>query len=700
MSDLKKIALVGNPNSGKSSLFNLLTGLQQKISNFPGVTIDKKTGTLNLEDQRAELIDLPGCYSLYPNTSDEKIVVDILSNPKHEDYPDLVVYVADINNIERHLLLATQIIDLKIPMILCLNMIDLYEEDYLTKVKNLEKKLKIPIIPISVREQDGIAFLKHALKDFLNGSTVYTSNSKIFSSPENLIALCKDIFGSTSNVYQNTLRLHHSSWISGLNSDERNLIDESLETQNINVLDYQIQETLQRFHFIEGLSISKNNPTTDNSFTDKIDSIITHRIIGPILFFCIMLFVFQAIYAWSSWPMDMIDLGFSELGNLVNAYLPESWFRSLLVDGIIAGLGGILIFIPQIAILFLIIALLEESGYMSRAVYMFDGLMQRFGLNGRSIVALVSSGACAIPAIMSTRTIGNWKERLITIMVSPLISCSARIPVYAILVAFVVPATDVWGIFNAQGLVFMGLYLLGIVAALSSAYVFKKLLSTNESSYLIMELPQYKAPLWKNVIYTVKEKVMTFVIEAGKVIFVISILLWFLANYGPGDSLAKAEELALTESRSQQLAENETADLIAAYQLENSYAGHIGKFIEPVIRPLGYDWKIGIALLSSFAAREVFVGTMASIYAIGSAEEDSTIRERLGAEINPETNKPRFDLATSLSLLVFYVFAMQCMSTLAVTRRETKSWKWPIIQFCYMTILAYFSALAVYQILS
>ena len=385
------------------------------------------------------------------------------------------------------------------------------------------------------------------------------------------------------------------------------------------------------------------------------------------------------------------------MASAVHSHLPAGWYTDLLADGVIAGLGGVLIFIPQITILFLLVSLLEESGYMSRAVFMFDSVMQRFGLNGRSIVALISSGACAIPAIMSTRTIANWKERLTTIMVSPLISCSARIPVYTVLIGFVVPSKTIGGVFNSQGLAFMGLYLLSIVAALGSAWVFKLILKSDERSFLMIELPQYKKPIWKNVLITVKEKVWTFIIEAGRIILIVSIVLWFLASYGPGSKMAQSADQAMTYSIEQGYNDQETEDYIASQKLESSYVGHIGKFIEPVIRPLGYDWKIGIALITSFAAREVFVGTMATIYSIGSTEDEMTVRELMDAEINPITGGKRYDFATALSLLLFYVFALQCMSTLAVTKRETNSWRWPIIQFVFMGAMAYLSALGAYQ---
>ena len=487
-----------------------------------------------------------------------------------------------------------------------------------------------------------------------------------------------------------------------LSSEDKNQIGQLVKENNFNRLANQVREVMQRFDRFTPMLKKAIHRTDANkiTLTEKIDDVVTHRIWGPIIFFIFMLIVFQAIYAWSAFPMDLIESGFASLTETVNSLMPDTWYRSLLTDGIIAGLGGILIFIPQIAILFFLISILEEVGYMARAVFMFDNVMQRFGMNGRSIVALVSSGACAIPAVMSTRTISNWKERLITILVAPFISCSARIPVYTVLIGFVVPTATIWGIFNQQGLAFMGLYIVSIIAALGSAWVFKKILKTEERSFLMLELPEYRMPVFKNVFLNVYEKLKTFIIEAGKVIFVISIVLWALASYGPSNKMELAEQEAISLATQNNLDADARANLVAGKQIEASYAGHLGKFIEPAIQPLGYDWKIGIALITSFAAREVFIGTMATIYSIGSTDDESTIRERMAKETNPLTGKPTYNFATSLSLLVFYIFAMMCMSTLAVVKRETGGWKWPIIQFFFMTGLAYLSALVVYQVFS
>ena len=701
------IGLVGNPNSGKSSLFNLLTGLRQHVSNFPGVTVDKKIGVTILEDgTKVDVIDLPGIYSLFPNSSDEKLVVELLTDPGNANYPDLIVCVVDLTQMERHLLLATQLSDLEIPMILCLNMVDLMEtRGGLDKISDLNKILQLPHVFLSSKTGQGLNELKSEITRFIQGDADHFLNNDLIypltEVEENTAIKCKAITKNES-VYLNKIIAHHHSWLNHLDSNQKQAISEVVSDTGFDDINIQVKETLTRFNIFTPIvrKIQNQSQNLNKTLTDRLDDIITHRWLGPIIFFLIMMLVFQAIYAWAELPMTLIEEGFASLGEIVRTNLPAGWLSDLLVDGVIAGLAGVLVFIPQITILFFIIAILEEIGYMSRAVFMFDGIMQHFGLNGRSIVSLVSSSACAIPAIMATRTITNWKERLITMMVSPLISCSARIPVYTVLVGFVVAPGTVWGVFNTQGLVFMGLYLLGIIAALVSAFVFKLLLKTEEQSYLMIELPQYKPPIWKNVGLTLKEKVGTFIIEAGKIIMLISVILWFLASYGPSSSMQQAETDAIQLAEQQSLNEEETDNLIAAKKIEASYAGTMGKFIEPVIEPLGFDWKIGIALITSFAAREVFVGTMATIYSVGSTDDEATIREKMAAEKDPVTMKPTYDMPTSLSLLIFYVFAMQCMSTLAVTKRETKGWKWPAIQFTYMGLMAYFGSLIVYQLLS
>lgn len=698
------IALLGNPNCGKSTVFNQLTGLRQRVGNFPGVTVDKKVGHFQLENgANIQLIDFPGTYSLYPTSQDERVVLNILTNKEDAHYPDLAIYVADVTNLEKHLLLFTQIRDLGIPMLLALNMADIArKENIWYDTAALSKSLSVPVIAVSARDGDNFAQLKKDIVQLIEKVPNKPATFYQFSKAEQELAENIQAKLNIDNAYQALLIAQNSGRLPFLSQEEREHINEFIITKDFNRLSLQVREVMQRYdRFTPMLKKAIERPDgVGLTLTDKVDSVVTHRIWGPAIFFGLMLLVFQAIYSWSGYPMDLIDAGFGGLGDWVKTTLPESWFRNLLTDGIIAGFGGILIFIPQIAILFLLISLLEEIGYMARAVFMFDNIMQKFGLNGRSIVALVSGAACAIPAVMSTRTISNWKERLISIMVTPFISCSARIPVYTVLIGFVVPATATWGIFNAQGIAFMGLYLLGIIAALVSAYILKQLLHSEERSFLMLEMPEYRMPVLKNVLLNVWEKVKTFTIEAGRIILVVSIVLWVLASYGPSNKMEVAETQAITLAQQKNLTVTQTDDLIAANKIEASYAGHLGKFIEPAIRPLGFDWKIGIALITSFAAREVFVGTMATIYSIGSSDDEGSIRDRMAREVDPVTGKPIYTFATSLSLLIFYVFAMMCMSTLAVVKRETNSWKWPIIQFLFMTGLAYLGSLLVYQLFS
>lgn len=699
------VCLIGNPNSGKSTLFNILTGLNQNIGNFPGVTVDKKVGRLKLSSgTEVNIVDFPGIYSLYPNSSDEKLVVDILCNPKSEHYPDLVVSVVDINQLEKHLLLVSQLIDLNIPTILLANMADVLTEKNKTfDAEKLSAQLGIPVVTISARDESNIDALLSAISTWTGQKEIYLPKKDFYSltkKEEEAATLAKG-YGEFQTDYQAKVVAHHGSWLSQFSAADKINIPAKLSAIGFNNIKGQIDETLARFGQIESIvkSVVTDTNPSELSRSERLDNVLTHRLFGPLIFFGIMLFVFQAIFAWSEAPMTWIEEGFAFLSDQSRNVLPAGWIADLMADGILAGLAGVLVFIPQILILFLLIGILEELGYMSRVVFMFDDILRKFGLNGRSIVALVSGAACAIPAIMSTRTITNWKERLITIMVTPFISCSARIPVYTVLVGFVVPKGQS-GMFNNQGLAFMGLYLLGIVAALASGWVMKQLINPEGRSFLMIELPTYKAPRWRNVITDTIEKVWTFIKEAGKIILIVSIVLWVLATYGPSKQMQQAEVEVAAMLAAGSVTQTESEDVLASKKLEASYIGHIGKFIEPVLRPLGYDWKMSIAVLTSFAAREVFIGTMATIYSIGSTDDESTIREKMAAEINPITGGKRYDAATALSLLLFYVFAMQCMSTLAVTKRETKSWKWPIIQFVFMTVVAYVAAFFGYWLLS
>jgi ferrous iron transport protein B len=700
-----QIALVGNPNSGKSTVFNQLTGLRQKTGNFPGVTVDIKQGRLRFPSgQEARLIDFPGTYSLYPTASDEKLVAAVLTNPGDDNFPDAVLYVADIQHLEKHLLLLTQLIDLGLPVILALNMSDTAAEMGIkTNAARLSDQLGVPVISISGRTGDNIQRLVGELEKMLkHGKNGARPAFYPLTEGEKQIAEAVRLNLGVENPYRALLVAHHGSWLPFLKQQDRSMLHTILETKGFHSLRAQVDETLDRYDRFTPIvqDTVQLPPASPAGTTDRLDAILTHRLWGPLIFFGMMLLVFQAIYDWSAVPMDLIESTFSNLNNFIKTRLPDHWTTSLLTDGILAGLSGILVFVPQIAILFFLVTILEEVGYMARVVFMFDKSMRRFGMNGRSIVALISGGACAVPAIMSSRTIGNWQERLITVMVTPFISCSARLPVYAVLIGLAVPPTRVLGIFSLQSITFGSMYLLGVVAALGSGWLMKKYLHTRERSFLAIELPVYRMPHWKNVWLTLWEKVSAFIIGAGKIILIISVVLWALASFGPGNSMEEAAARAQTQASAQQLDETAANDLVAARQLENSWAGRLGKLIEPAIRPLGYDWKIGIAIISSFAAREVFVGTMATIYSIGSADDDVALRQKMRVATFDNSTERVYTLATALSLLVFYALAMQCMSTMAVVRRETGSWKWTLLQFLFMSLLAYFGAWAVYALFS
>jgi ferrous iron transport protein B len=698
-----KIALIGNPNSGKSSLFNHLTGLNQKIGNFPGVTVDKKSGScIMVEHVNAEIIDLPGTYSLYPKSQDEKVVFDILTNPQDKNYPDTIVVVVDASNLTRNLLLFTEIKDLGIPIVLAVNMLDVAKRQGITiDINILKAKLGVPVVAINARTGEGIEKLKIAtLASKASQSPGFFASNVIAAPVVNEIIAKLNI----SNAYIALLIAHSYEDIPHLTIDQKAIVKQLCLTYDFQSRSLQAKETIARYEYINGLIagvIIQQEKNIKDTISKKLDNILTHKVWGYLIFFATLFVIFQSIFAWASIPMEWIDLGITKLNSYLISVLPAGPIVSLLTEGLITGLGGVLIFIPQIAILFAFISILEESGYMSRVMFIMDKLMRKFGLNGKSVVPLVSSVACAVPAIMATRSIDNWKERMITIFVTPLISCSARIPVFTVLIALIIPEQYVFGIFNLQGLALMGLYMIGFVSAIVTAKIMQILLKSKERSYFVMELPGYKVPRWKNVGLTIIEKVKAFIFEAGKIIVAISIVLWVLASYGPGESIIEAEKLAQNKATINKLDQKQTDNLVAAFKLEASYAGQFGKFIEPAIAPIGFDWKIGIALITSFAAREVFISTMSTIYSIGAdMENESTIVERMKAEVNPKTGAKMYTPALAMSLLIFYVFAMQCMSTIAVVYRETKSWIWPAAQLVYMTALAYFSSWVVYVLMT
>ncbi|UXX80699.1 ferrous iron transport protein B [Reichenbachiella carrageenanivorans] len=695
------VALVGNPNAGKTSIFNLLTGMNQKVGNFPGVTMDKISGTFRENGAAANVIDLPGTYSIYPRSMDERVVFDVLSDKNAHDFPDKIVVIADASNLERNLLLFSEIQDLGLPTILVLSMLDVANRSGLNiDLRALEEEFNTTVLTVNGRTGEGIPELKKTLFEDLSGSTelFYDINEL---SPE-IIPVIKDKFALENDyvAYQYAQQTYSKSFLS---NDEKKFIADKKVQYNFCDRQFQTTETVERYKIIRDKLtriVTKTDLESTATRNHKIDKILTHKIYGYLIFFVILFALFQSIFAWAEPFMDYIDFGFAKLSSWAKTYLPAGVLTDLIAEGIIPGLGGVVIFIPQIALLFAFIAILEESGYMARVVFLMDKIMRKFGLNGKSVVPLISGVACAIPAIMAARNIESWKDRIITIFVTPFMSCSARLPVYAILIALVIPNDYVFGILSVQGLALMALYLIGFLGAIFSALLLKKILKMKEQSYFIMELPIYRWPKWKNVWITIFSKSKTFVFEAGKIILAISIILWVLASYGPGEAFDHAEQRVVEQNPTVGIGSQEFDALLSAYKLENSYAGVLGKSIEPCIRPLGYDWKIGIALITSFAAREVFVGTIATIYSVGSdVEDESTIKDKLRAEINPYTGKPMYSIALGVSLMLFYAFAMQCMSTLAVVYRETKSWKWPLLQLIYMSAVAYIFAFIAYQLL-
>jgi ferrous iron transport protein B len=692
------VALIGNPNTGKTSVFNRLTGLNQKVGNYPGITVEKKQGTATLSrNLKAHIIDLPGTYSLNASSLDENVVIELLLNKNDKDYPDVAIVVTEIENLKRNLLLFTQIKDLGIPTILVINMSDRMKRKAISlDVALLEKKLETRIALISSRKNTGFDSLTEIITNYSILSTKPCLNASSIA-PEYFDRLRK-VFPN-QEIYKLWLVITQDVNFGKLERNELKGVASFKTESKSNLKRLQQKETIARYQFIN--SVLKETLTIDTAnakdLRSRLDRVLIHKVWGYFIFLGILLLMFQAIFDWSSYPMDFIDSSFASLSEWTKRTLPIGDFTNLIAEGIIPGLGGIVIFIPQIAFLFLFISILEESGYMSRVVFLMDRSMRRFGLSGKSVVPLVSGTACAIPAIMATRNIENWKERLITILVTPFTTCSARLPVYLIIISLVIPEGRVFWIFSYQGLTLMFLYLLGFAASLFSAYLLNKVLKIKSKSFFVVEMPNYKLPMPKNVLITVIEKTKSFVFGAGKIILAISIILWVLASYGPGD-FNNAQSIVSQQTANENLSEADIETKIASFKLEHSYIGILGKGIEPAVRPLGYDWKIGIAIVSSFAAREVFVGTLATIYSVGSDEEE-TIKNRMAAEINPSTGEPLFNFASGISLLLFYAFAMQCMSTLAVVKRETNTWKWPMYQLVIMTLIAYVVALGAYQLL-
>lgn len=696
MSKALNIALLGNPNTGKTSVFNALTGLSQKVGNYPGITVEKKEGICKLDrTTKGHVLDLPGTYSLNASSMDESVVIELLLNRNSKDFPDVAVVVTDVENLKRNLLLFTQVKDLGIPTLLVINMADQMKRKGITlDIPLLEEALDTKIAVVSTREKKGLEELKKMIIDYRQLSTAATI--LINSIDEAYFQNLEKIFPNQS-LYKLWLVITQDVNFAKLDRKRVSDATDFKTASPSNLKRLQQKETVKRYQFInqvlkQGLNIDRAAATDLRS---RFDRVLIHKFWGYVIFFVILMTIFQSIFSWSSIPQDFIDSSFASLSQILSEKLPAGVFTDLLTQGIVPGLGGIIIFIPQIAFLFLFISILEETGYMSRVVFLMDRGLRRFGLNGKSVIPLISGTACAIPAVMATRNIENWKERLITILVTPFTTCSARLPVYAILIALVIPEGSLLGL-SYKGLMLMFLYLVGFGMALLAAWILSKTLDIQAKSYFVVEMPNYKLPLLKNVGITVWEKTRTFVAEAGKIILAISILLWIMASYGPGKDFNQAEDIV--QQNYPELNDTDLEIKTNAYKLEHSYIGILGKTIEPVISPLGYDWKIGIALISSFAAREVFVGTLATIYSVESDSED-TIKNRMASEVRKD-GSPLFNLASGISLMLFYAFAMQCMSTLAVVRKETNSWKWPMVQLFGMTLLAYLVAFSTYQILA
>ena len=704
MERLITVALVGNPNCGKTSLFNALTGLNQKVSNFPGTTVEKKIGEAQLSKQvKLQIIDLPGTYSLYPKSADELVTYEILRNKSETNYPDLVIFIADASNLKRNLLLFTQVCDLGVPALIALNMIDVAERRGIAyEIPLLEAQLGVKVIPINARKREGIDTLKQVLlTDIPDTHKEYFSLANVDHAMLNELSKATD----KRNAYA---ALQYAINAKDLLSEKSLRLKTIFDQANFNIRQFLEDEVFARYHIIDVAVKAARLKPKDNlkqSITRKVDAVLTHRFYGIGIFLVLMFLIFQAVFSWSTYPMDWVELGFASLSEYVKNALPAGVLNDLLVQGVLAGLSGVIVFLPQIVVLFFFIAILEDIGYMARVGFIMDKVMRPFGMNGKSIVPLIGGMACAVPSIMASRSIENKRERLITILVIPLMSCSARLPVYTLLISMFIPDAAVFGPFNIHGLVLMFMYLVGFIAALFSAWMFKHFIKSNQQNYFLMELPGYKLPLASNLLITLYEKAGAFVLGAGKIIIAVSVILWVLASTGPKAKMDAVAEKYATQM--EQMKDNETKEALMsgltlqqnADYLEASYAGQFGKFIEPAILPLGFDWKIGISLLTSLAAREVFVGTMSTIYSVSGSDDDlDSIREAMLKEKNPNTGKPTYSLATVFSLLLFYAFALQCMSTVAIVKKETASAKWAIIQFVYLTVLAYGSSLLVYQI--
>ena len=696
------IALLGNPNSGKSSLFNLLTGLRQKVGNFPGVTVERKLGTVHLPNkQDGTVIDLPGAYSLYPRREDEWVSYKQLMTPTNGEGVDLAVVVADASSLRRNLLYVSQVIDLKIPVVVALTMTDLAKKRGIhVDVDCLSREMQVPIVVVNARTGKGIDQLKSTITQIL----IKEQPGPDFYPIEELAVEAIEAVGKVLPGISNYSAIHHliNHESFDFDSEIQKRIEEIEEKYKFNHTRIQAEDIQKRYKKIRQImqkAVEEDSPEKKKLYSEKLDHFFLHRRWGYLIMGVVLFLLFQSVFWVAEYPMNAIESGVGMLGGWLASVMPVGWFADLMIDGVLAGLGGILVFVPQIMILFGLITLLEDTGYMARISFLSDRVMRKVGLNGKSVMPMIGGFACAVPAIMSARNIENKKERLLTILVTPFMSCSARLPVFTILTSLIIPNENILGVLSLQGLVLMGLYVFGIIIALLVSYVLDLFIKIKEKSFFILELPVYRQPRWKNIVITMIEKAKVFVFDAGKVIMVISLVLWGLSSFGPSEKRNEIEnrinkEISLHPEKIKEL-QSEKGSLL----LEYSYAGIMGRAIEPVIKPLGYDWKIGIALITSFAAREVFVGTMATLYSVGEGDDETsaTLRDKMNSAKKADGTKV-YTTATGFSLLIFYLLAMQCMSTLVVVKRETGGWKWPMIQLAYMTGLAYLISFVVYQL--
>ena len=684
MSEAKhSIALLGNPNSGKTALFNILTGLNQKVSNYPGVTVEQTIGMAQIENFPVAIIDLPGTYSLVPESHDEAIVAGEFGKwAKGENTPDCIISVVDSTNVMRNLYLTTQLMDLGIPVVIALNMIDLAREKSLEiNCEKLKNDLGVfSVIPVSARLKEGVNDLKKSISQAIRRKNETPPNFPIPAPVQNAILPLQNWYEDTfqfSEFLSRSFAIRSATVGStnGIGSPGSPLMDACKMDLKMIGFPHETLEPTLRYHWLDQVVPKAEIPIEKRSRSEKMDEVLTHPWGGPLIFVGLLTFIFQAIFSWAGIPMNMIDNSIARFGNWVAHQLPPGLLTDLLVEGIIGGAGAILIFLPQILILIFFMTLLEDFGYMARVAIMMDKAMTRVGLHGRSVLPLMSGYACAIPGIMATRTIESWKERLVTILVLPLMSCSARLPIYALMIGAFIPNQTVFGYFGLQGLTMVLMYFLGTVTALILSLVFSSWIKTEKKSSFIMELPPYRIPLMRSVFRQVYTRGKLFVTDAGKIIMAISIVLWFLASFPKVDSGNGQEQT-----------------------IHSSYAAKIGKTIEPMIAPLGFDWKIGLGLVTSFAAREVMVSTLATIYNVENVKDEVvSLSDAMKRDKDPLTGQNIFTPLVALSLMVFYVYAAQCMATFAIVKRETNSWKWPVFMVVYMTGLAYFGSLIVYQ---